>query len=250
MKKATKAKSTAVAVLAPVSKHTPDEWAALIKESWKKSAEGMVETCLRLKEARKEIGFGEWEKFAEQRLPFSKRTADRLIEIAENGFVIDGTHMSHLPPTWSTVHALIKLPVKLLEKAAKDGRINPGMTLKDVLSLKETKKSGVDAGAPPSEDTAETAPSKSDGKSDPKFWHRFEKLIDQACKEAQERAREGSYTEDKLGDDETSIDELIKRLTELKVNLSSFTTADPSPTLKIVAGRSGKVKSGTRGRAK
>jgi hypothetical protein len=239
--------SRAVAVLTPIAKRTPDEWVALIKESWKKSAEGMVETCLRLREARKDIGHGEWEKFANQRLPFSKRTADRLIEIAENGFVTNGTHMSHLPPSWSTVHALIKLPDKVLEKGIKEGVINPGMTLKDVMALKKGRKNGTAFGAPPPAEP-ETPPEKSDGKSDPKFWHRFEKLIDQVCKEAQERAKESHYTEDKLGDDETSIDAFIERLTALKVNLKTFTRTDPSPTLKVVEGRSGKVKSGTRGR--
>jgi hypothetical protein len=57
------------------------------------------------------------------------------MEIARNPVLSDPTHVSHLPPSWGTLHALAKLPKATLEAKIADGTIHPKLERKDVAKL-------------------------------------------------------------------------------------------------------------------
>jgi hypothetical protein len=116
------------------------EWADQIKSAWQKSVEGIIECGRLLIEAKAALLHGKFEAMVEADLPFSLRTAERLMKIAGNDRLANPTHVSLLPPHWGTPHALTKLdPDEFKEKLA-DGTINPEMTRADAASSKSKPK--------------------------------------------------------------------------------------------------------------
>ena len=83
-------------------------------------------------ELRETVGYGEWRKMVRNELPFTKRTADRLIVIATNDNLRDETHGSHLPAHWRTLDELTKLTDEQFAKGIQSGAINPNMQRKAV----------------------------------------------------------------------------------------------------------------------
>jgi len=69
------------------------------------------------------------------KLPFSARTAQRLMKIYRNPFLSNPTHESVLPPHWGTLYALSQLPERELDFALKTGTLKPDMERKDVAKL-------------------------------------------------------------------------------------------------------------------
>ena len=51
-----------------------------------------------------------------------------------------GGHKSQLPPNWTILYVLSQLPEDMLKVALTDGRINSGISRKDALALKPSKK--------------------------------------------------------------------------------------------------------------
>jgi len=76
----------------------------------------------------------------EAELPFGLRTAERLMEIANDARLTNPTHVSLLPPHWGTLHALSKLDPEEFEEKLADGTINPDMTRADAASSKPKPK--------------------------------------------------------------------------------------------------------------
>jgi len=68
-------------------------------------------------------------------LPFSWRTANHLMRIAEHPVLTDSNHGSNLPNSWRTLSELAKLPEAVLLDAIDDGRITPDTQRKDIPSL-------------------------------------------------------------------------------------------------------------------
>jgi len=52
---------------------------------------------------------GEFGAMCESKLPFSDRTAQRLMAIAEDPRLSNPTHVSYLPSSWGTLYELTKL---------------------------------------------------------------------------------------------------------------------------------------------
>ena len=94
-------------------------------------------------------------------LKMSRRMAASLMEIARHPVISNGTHASHLPPAWTTLYDLTKVPTPRLEAKIKDGTINPQMEPADVKELLPKKKSTKntkyeDDGLDPEEETTAT----------------------------------------------------------------------------------------------
>src|SRR5689334_9467986 len=59
------------------------------------------------------------------------RTARRLMAVAQHPVIAKGTHASLLPPSWTTLYALTRLPEETLEAKIAEGVIHAGIERKD-----------------------------------------------------------------------------------------------------------------------
>jgi hypothetical protein len=115
------------------------EWADRIKSAWQKSVESIIECGRLLIEAKAALRHGRFESMVEAELLFGLRTAERLMEIANDTRLTNPTHVSLLPPHWGTLHVLTQLDDDEFQKKLDDRVINPGMTRADAKSGKRRR---------------------------------------------------------------------------------------------------------------
>jgi hypothetical protein len=120
----------------------------VIRASWQKSTAGIIETGALLLQAKEELGREAFNAMR-PRLPFGKRTADRLMKIAGHRILSLETHASQLPPSWMTLHELTRLPDEFLLAKLEDGTICPDMERRDVSALVGRPKKSPQTEAPP-----------------------------------------------------------------------------------------------------
>jgi hypothetical protein len=109
-------------------------WAALINAAWRKSIEGIIETGRLLIEAKARLKHGQWLPML-NRLHFDVRTAQKLMEVARHPVLSNTSSIPHLPPSWSTLHVLAKLPAEKLERHIEDGTVRPDMEQRDAEAI-------------------------------------------------------------------------------------------------------------------
>ena len=107
-------------------------WAAEIIKAWQSSLHGIFATGRTIAEAKESLPHGEFIAMIESDLPFGRRTAHRLMTIAEDQRLTDGTHASHLPPHWGTLYELSKLDNDDFAARIADGTIHAEMQRKDI----------------------------------------------------------------------------------------------------------------------
>jgi hypothetical protein len=73
--------------------------------------------------------------FERRRLPFGQRRAEMLMEIFRCPVLANPEHFSNLPPCWSVLYALTKMPQEALTKAIANGVIDPELSLKQARHL-------------------------------------------------------------------------------------------------------------------
>lgn len=99
---------------------TPAQWGGLISAEWRKAAASIIRTGELLLEAKQSVRHGEWGDVVDS-LPFGHSTANKLMAIAENKTLTNSEFIPKLPPAWSTLYELSKLPDgALVEKFADD----------------------------------------------------------------------------------------------------------------------------------
>jgi Protein of unknown function (DUF3102) len=118
-----------------VAAATSDEWARRIKGAWAAGVAAFVETGRELIEAKRALGPGAFMHMIETELPFSDRTAERLMAIARHPVLSDSTHASNLPPSWTTLYELSRLPAGKLRKLIEQERVYSDMERGDATSL-------------------------------------------------------------------------------------------------------------------
>ena len=121
---------------AAMSRTSDTYWAAQIRASWQKCVTSIIETGKLLIEAKGQLGHGRFEAMNKTKLPFSPRTAQMLMCIAEHPVISNANHGSHLPPSWRTLYELTKIPDKMLLAKIADGTIRADLERKDVAKLK------------------------------------------------------------------------------------------------------------------
>src|SRR5262249_30283644 len=87
-------------------------------------------------EAKTKLLPGTFQEMIKTKLPFSPRTAQMLMCIAEHPVISNANHGSHLPPSWRTLYELTKIPHKMLLAKIADGTIRADLERKDVAKLK------------------------------------------------------------------------------------------------------------------
>src|SRR6266566_552138 len=96
-----------------------------IEVTWQKTVEAVLQNGALLLKAKSELPRGEFTAMVENDLPFSPRTAQRLMAIANNKVLSDPTRASLLPPAWATLYELSKVPDDKLKARIEDGTITP-----------------------------------------------------------------------------------------------------------------------------
>ncbi len=114
---------------------TAAKYERAIITSWRKTAEAILETASLLAEAKSQLHPSEFNEILD-RLSFSKRTADRLIAIGRDSRL--KTHVSQLPPSWSTLYEITRLNDKQFQSAIDDGVVCPSVERKTIKELKST----------------------------------------------------------------------------------------------------------------
>lgn len=110
-------------------------WATRITDTWRKSAQAIIETGRLLIEAKAALAHGEFLEMAKTKLPFDVRATQRLMRIASDARLSNATHESLLPPNWGTLYELTKLDDDTFDARIEDGTINPGMERKAISTL-------------------------------------------------------------------------------------------------------------------
>jgi hypothetical protein len=122
---------------------SPDDersaWIMRIDGVWQQSVAAIIETGRLLAEAKASLPHGEFGKMITGELPFSARTAQRLMSIAADERLRHS--VSHLPPSWGTLYELTKLDDEQFGARLSDGTINPDMDRRDIATeIKQTRR--------------------------------------------------------------------------------------------------------------
>jgi hypothetical protein len=123
--------------ISPIDLHV-----AKITTTWRKAAESIIETGRLLIRAKGELKHGQFGEMIADKLPFKSRTAQMLMEIAKHHVISNAKFASVLPPSWSTLYAITKLPVpeSEMERMLSNGTIHSEMQRRDVEALSDTIK--------------------------------------------------------------------------------------------------------------
>jgi len=125
--------------LVSLKKRTWQEHVRLIRESWRQSVEGIIETGRRVATAKHELDHGSFEAMVQNKLPFTPRTARRLMEIARHPVFSNRAHGPDLPASWRTLHQLTYVDKKCgdgsLRRLIKEGKVTSKTERKDVKAL-------------------------------------------------------------------------------------------------------------------
>jgi predicted RNA methylase len=124
---------SALAALQPPPGSDQHVWAARITACWRASVEAILEVGRLLAAAKESLPHGQFGEMIEAELPFSPRTAERLIAIGGDPRLSNPTHVSHLPASWGTLYELTKLPDEEFARRIADGTIKPDMMRRDLV---------------------------------------------------------------------------------------------------------------------
>src|SRR5262249_54373974 len=107
-----------------------DSFAQRITAAWQAAVASILETGRLLIEAKAELRHGEFGKMIDTRLPFGRRTAQRLMAIASHPVLSKAAHAPLLPPAWYTLYLLTEVPKEELERLLANGKITrkPGIS--------------------------------------------------------------------------------------------------------------------------
>jgi hypothetical protein len=100
-------------------------WAKQICERWSEQVPGILATGRLLCEAKASLPHGDFEAMVEADLPFNARAAQKLMAIASNPVLSKASHGTHLPPAWTTLYELSRVPEKRLAAAIESGKVTP-----------------------------------------------------------------------------------------------------------------------------
>jgi Protein of unknown function (DUF3102) len=128
-------------MLAPLTNTRDWKWHRdRIAATWGKQVESIIETGQALIEAKDELKHGSFEAMIQTTLPFQASTAQNLMKIARNPVLSKAEHARLLPPSWTILYELTKLPFEVLTAKLKDGSIHPKLERKDVRAMRPNIK--------------------------------------------------------------------------------------------------------------
>lgn len=126
-----------------------------------KTLAGFIEIGRLLAEAETKLGRKQWLGMVNTELPFSRRTAEKLVKISEDQRLTDPKYAAHLPPHWTSLHELTYLDDEAFERGINEGIIHPDAERKEIKALKERNKPRSASNRSPSGEKFSTKSSKS-----------------------------------------------------------------------------------------
>ncbi len=121
-------------------------WRRMIADQWRASVDAIVQVGRLLTDAKAALPHGEFGTLIERELPFSARTAERLMRIASDPRLSNPTTLSLLPPHWGTLYELTKLSDPMFKRLIDEAVICPELTYAAAASLAQLSD---DRPAPP-----------------------------------------------------------------------------------------------------
>ena len=113
------------------------EWAARITFLYRNTVSAIISVGTALIEAKKSLPHGDFTPMVKRDLPFSERTAQRLMQIAGNSVLTDPSHASALPPNYTTLALLASWPEDELRDALERGAIHPDVERAEVSLIRD-----------------------------------------------------------------------------------------------------------------
>ncbi|MER2218887.1 DUF3102 domain-containing protein [Methylobacterium brachiatum] len=126
-----------------ISARAPDarDYVARISAQLEKTIKGFVEIGKLLAEAQETLGRKAWLTMVTDELPFTRRTAEKLIKIASDTRLTKPEYLPKLPPHWTSLHELTLLNDEQLEYGFSEKIISPDAERKQITALKEWQPS-------------------------------------------------------------------------------------------------------------
>jgi Protein of unknown function (DUF3102) len=126
--------STDVALVDDWAEDPIEMWASRINAAWHKYVESIIETGKLLIEAKNALAHGQWGTMVSEKLHFNVQKVERLMAIARHPILSNPSHVTHLPPNYSTLSALTRLQHDFLQAQLDAGKINEDTERKTVES--------------------------------------------------------------------------------------------------------------------
>jgi hypothetical protein len=102
-------------------------WSKLITKEWQKPVHAYVNTGRLLIRSHHDLIaiHGAWSHMVRNILPFGHATAKKLMAIAKNPVLSNGSHENRLPANWTTLYALSRVNPAVLLRLIERGVVNP-----------------------------------------------------------------------------------------------------------------------------
>lgn len=120
---------------------TVQSYVKAINTSWHKSTDSILETAKICAEAEKKLNADDKTKLYKN-LIFSKATFSKLAKVGSQSRLLSEDVKPLLPPNYSILYDIAKLPEKELRQAIKDGIINPNMSRADLEAWTAEQRGG------------------------------------------------------------------------------------------------------------
>jgi hypothetical protein len=114
---------------------TRAEHAQIISAALVKGVESAIEAGHNLAIAQGELSRPEFLAMLKEDLGIAESTASKLMSVASHPVLSELSKWKVLPPDWTTLYALTKVPQARLRSAIEGGKVYPGMKAKDVRAL-------------------------------------------------------------------------------------------------------------------
>jgi len=111
-----------------------------IQLSWQSALKSIIEVGQILQTAKTDLDKKEWEDMINHELPFTRRTAEKLVKIASDPRILDPKNASILPPRWTTLEQITLLSNKQFQAAIRNGVIHADAERKDIEALVKPRK--------------------------------------------------------------------------------------------------------------
>jgi hypothetical protein len=118
------------------------EYGKRISKCWQAAVASIIEAGTILKEAEEKLGSKAWNEMVANECPFGRRTAEKLVKIADDIRLCDPDNAEYLPPYWTSLHLMTFLTDDEFEEGISTGVITPTVERKEIEKFLEICRAG------------------------------------------------------------------------------------------------------------
>ncbi len=119
---------------------TKDDFTTAINSEWRNAFASIIRVGALLRTAANQIGKREFHIMLTTDLPFSRRTAEKLMDVAADKRITSKKYASVLPPHWTTLHELTYLDNDTFKHGVDIGIITADVERSQIIELKKTQQ--------------------------------------------------------------------------------------------------------------